>query len=90
MVYWQMARLLYEEGRPHINLAREASRASLQNYVEGGFVRKVQVIAGCCEVCNRDEGRIFTVVQALEAFPIPHEACENEGWCICTWAPAVD
>lgn len=89
-IYWGQARLLYEEGKSHIQLAREASKASLQSYAEGGFVRNVQVMAGCCQLCNRDEGRKFAIAEALEKLPIPHEACENEGWCTCTWSAAIE
>ncbi len=90
MVYWQQARLLYEEGKPHMETAKEASKTYLQGYAERGFPLRVQVSAGCCPTCNRDEGRKFTIAEALEKLPIPHEACENDGWCTCTWSPVVE
>jgi hypothetical protein len=90
MVYWGQARLLYEEGKDHMEIAKEASKACLQGYAERGFPLRVQVSTGCCPMCNRDEGRKFTIAEALEKLPIPHEACENDGWCTCTWSPVVD
>ncbi len=91
MVYWEMARLLYDEGNPrhpHIEMARRASRASIQAYAERGIGGgKVEVLATCCQVCDVDNGREYTIAQAIEVLPIPHEACENNGWCRCTWLP---
>lgn len=90
MVYFTQALLLNEEGKPHLQLAREASKASLQRYAEDGYTRSVQVMAGCCQRCDRDEGRQFTTAEALEKLPIPHEGCENDGWCRCMWNAAID
>ena len=90
MVYWTQALLLHEEGKPHMQLAREASKASLQRYAEDGYTRSVQVIAGCCQLCDRDEGRRFTIPEALEELPIPHDGCERDGWCACMWNVVID
>lgn len=90
MVYWQQARLLYEEGKPHLDLAREASKASLQRYAHDGFVKQVEILCNCCELCERDAGRKMSVQDAMEQLPIPHEESANDGWCICLWVPVVD
>lgn len=88
MVYWEQARLLFEEGREHLQIQREAEKAALHRYAEDG-VSRVEISAGECAVCRADDGRRFSVSDALEKLPIPKEHCEN-GWCKCTWLPVVE
>ena len=83
MIYWEQARQLYEEGKPHLDLARQASKASLQVFVQGGYVRNVEIVCNCCAQCQRDAGRKMALAGAVRELPIPHETCDNDGWCIC-------
>ena len=88
MVYWQQARLLFEEGREHLQIQREAEKATLHRYAKQG-IGHVEIQAGECGVCRADDGRRFSVSDALEKLPIPKEQCEN-GWCKCMWLPVVE
>jgi hypothetical protein len=49
----------------------------------------VEISAGECAVCRADNGRRFSVSDALEKLPIPKEHCEN-GWCKCMWLPVAE
>ena len=89
MIYWEQARQLYEEGKPHLDLARQASKASLQVFVQGGYVRNVEIVCNCCAQCQRDAGRKMALADAVRELPIPHETCDNDGWCICLWVPII-
>ncbi len=83
MTYWVMACLLYEEGRPHQQLQAESNKARLQELARQGFSR-VLVLGGCCETCDKLNGKKFTIAEALEKMFLPQSKCQR-GWCVCDW-----
>jgi hypothetical protein len=88
MIYWEQARLVFEEGKDCLEIRREAEKAQLRGYAEQG-VKYVRILAGhSCSSCTPDNGHRFSVSEALEKMPIPKDNCEN-GWCACTWSPLV-
>lgn len=95
-LYWQMALQLYEEGRNHTDLAKEANRFKLLGMRESsprGGKTRVQVLTACPASKTFDD-RVFTIDQALEEMPIPAADCDHHiraivpgrpGWCGCCW-----
>lgn len=87
MIQWGMARWLYEEGREHIQMQREAYKADLLHHLSQGRTH-VRVVSGSCNECRKNDGRVFSVSDALNSAIIPNERCKN-GWCICLWLPTT-
>jgi hypothetical protein len=90
-LHWEMAMLLYGEGRPHLASQRESHKAELRRLAQSDGVTRVGLVtAKCCPACQADNGRTMTVAEALEQMPLPHEGCKL-GWCSCMyvgWQPA--
>jgi len=69
-------------------LHREWSAAALRSAV--GFGGRVELVAaGCCEICDRDDGHAFRIAAELRAHRLPHEGCPR-GLCPCDWYPLPD
>ena len=80
MIYFQMARYLWEDGRDHLAMARESRKMELLNWekaVRNGLlhdsVRVVVITCGemSCPACQTLAGREFTLKLALAQSPIP-------------------
>lgn len=98
MIYWEQALFMCEQGQPHLDLQREASKSQLREiaatYADlatgGHSFNKVEILGNaCCDVCRKNHGRRFSIRDALEMLPIPNEACE-EDWCNCIWISVVE
>jgi len=90
MLYFEQARILYEEGGSFFPILQETRRCELQNYQSQGL-KRVEILAGSCEKCRPLNGKVFTIEEALDTMPIPVKECENEnGWCRCTYTPTID
>lgn len=87
-IYWHQSMFLFEQGRPHVQLGREASRAELRAMAQDGFTDEAVIIAGSCPVCGVDEGRRVKIAQEIAKPHIPHVDCPL-GWCSCCYTPAV-
>lgn len=88
MVYFHMARLLWEEGRDHLQVARQCRQMQLADWKhaanEGLIDLKRARIEVCtareasCPACRTLEGLQFTHGQAVEENPIPVAECTYE------------
>ncbi|WP_156146016.1 hypothetical protein [Methanococcoides methylutens] len=72
------------------------AKVELMQYKQEG-VKKVEIQSvDACEECQRLDGRIWTIQEALIERPIPCQKCthdknENgEGWCRCRYVPFID
>ena len=98
-LYFEQALQLFEEGKPHFNVAQEARTAELQGYLSSGVVAQVQIITTrdkSCPSCQTLEGRQFTIEEALAQMPIPNPVCDTwkdeahtNGWCRCLYVPVL-
>jgi len=99
MIYFQMARFLWEEKRDYLHVGRAAARMELANWKEAGLLdlghARIEITtagAASCPACRALAGRIFTYDEALTMMPLPVPECTNEkgadhprGWCRCDW-----
>lgn len=68
-----------------VMLHRAWSAAALRSLT--GFGKQVELVAaGCCAICERDNGRAFRITAELRAQRLPHEGCPK-GLCPCDWWP---
>ena len=71
-----------------VALHREWSIAALRAASAVGMDAEL-VSAGCCAVCNKDDGRPFRIAAELKASRLPHAGCPK-GLCACDWFPLPD
>jgi hypothetical protein len=89
-IYVHQARVLLEEGRPYVHVAKEASKAHLHELEQmcSNFGLKHEVYiatsTNCCPDCARLAGKRMSFREALDALPIPNEQCTH-GRCQCSW-----
>ena len=89
-IYEHQTRVLVEEGRPHVHVAKEASKAHLHQLEEMcrglGLKQEVYVAASknCCPQCAKLDGQRMSFSKALDTLPIPNEQCMH-GRCRCSW-----
>ncbi len=71
-----------------VTLHRAWSAAALRSLV--GVGAQVELVAaGCCAICERDNGRAFRIAAELRAQRLPHAGCPK-GLCPCDWWPLPD
>jgi hypothetical protein len=88
MVYFQTARFLWEEGRDHLEVARQARQMELANWKQAAKrgvldLRRARVIVitakeSSCPACRALEGVEFTLHEAMEKTRIPAPDCTHE------------
>lgn len=88
MIYRQMARFMWEEGRDHLEMARQSKQMELadwQSTAEQGLLdlkgaRLAVITAGplSCPACRVLEGARFTFAEAVNENPIPVAGCTHE------------
>lgn len=88
LIYWQMSRFLYEEGKDHLKVAREARKLLLAHWQEAanqGLIKwdriQLQVITcgpASCEECRKLDKALFTFKQVLEVMPLPVRDCSHD------------
>ena len=83
LAYFQQALWLKDEGRSWWGLKSEAEKAFARAYAAEGYERLV-LRTGCCEACDRYEGREYSAREAAECWPIPEGTCTAD-WCVCGW-----
>ncbi|MGO9480785.1 MAG: hypothetical protein ACLP05_03250 [Candidatus Kryptoniota bacterium] len=92
---YEMALFIYEEGRIPFDLLTQHNKLTVQSISNPPFPNKVQILTGCCPECDKHEGEIMTISEALEKMPIPRRSCTHRigngppGFCICIFALAM-
>ncbi len=95
MLYHSMALLLEEDGKDFFDMLQEARRMKLIKYREEEIIAQVQIsTAGyqSCPSCQRLEGKVFKIDDALREMPIPNKECTTpslnprQGFCRCCYA----
>ncbi|HUW96931.1 MAG TPA: hypothetical protein VMW58_14200 [Anaerolineae bacterium] len=100
MLYFEMALFVYEEGSDFFHLLEQSRKMELTRYKQDGFVEKVQILTAgdaSCEACQKLEGKVLTLHDALEQMPIPCKDCTFDfqgtgqpGWCRCLYGAVFD
>lgn len=93
-LYLNMALYLHQIGKPCFALKQQSEKMVLMSYK--GVYGKVQIMANsCCGICKKEEGKIFSLDEALKKLPIPVKNCTNkinekapDGWCVCACLPS--
>jgi len=65
---------------------------SLLQYKQSGVVSKVEILASpnSCDHCKSQQGKIYTVEDAIKSRPLPCKGCGHEmGYCRCTYLPVI-
>lgn len=66
---------------------------NLLQYKQTGAVSKVEILSSdnSCESCQSQNGKIYTVEEAIKTRPLPCKECNNKmGYCRCVYVPVVD
>lgn len=98
VTYYQMAEFLEGEDRDSSQVRQKGYEMKLKHTAgelrryENQGVKKVEVLAthDSCRHCKKLEGKVFPLKKAVEANPIPIEACEHKYGCRCIYLPSVD
>ena len=81
-VYTQQVSILFEEGRPHRDVAVQAHRAALMR-MQGAGVNRVKVLTAqderVCRDCQSTDGKTYAIRDALETTPLPGKHCTDGG-----------
>lgn len=88
MIYFQMARFLWEENKNCLEVQRQAVRMELaawkesadRGYLDPRRARLMVITAGeaSCPECRALEGRLFSFDEAESTMPVPVASCTNE------------
>lgn len=100
IVYLNMARFLYEEGKNPYDFLKEVAKCDLLRFKESGLKIKVKINScgsqnNSCKECQILDGKVFTIDDALREMPIPNKKCtydKNKGgfpWCRCLWSVEI-
>ena len=98
MIYYEHALFLNEEGEDCFKILQLANKMDLLRYKQREEVEKVTIISGndSCSSCQRLNGKIYSIEEALKLMPIPCKDCsfilndDKRGFCRCTYAPMLD
>jgi len=95
MLHFSLARVAYQSGEPFMYLLKEVHKYQLYRHKKDG-VKLVEILSCECDMCKIDNGKVFTITEALERMPIPHSDCAysygdfRPGWCKCCWVAKLD
>lgn len=100
MIYHNHALFLNEEGKDCSKILQQANKMTLLRYKQNESIGlKKVVISSCndsCSSCQRLNGKIYSIEEALKIMPIPCKDCsfilndENRGFCRCIYGPVLD
>lgn len=97
ITYFDLALYAAENGYEYFNLQQTATRFDLFKMRESGVIRKVQIFTtneNSCEECQKLDGTILTIEEALETMPIPVRECKTDyfkdGWCRCWYGTIIE
>lgn len=99
IAFHQLATYAERDGQPFHDLLAESIRCSLLAYKPYDAITNVEIrTAGptsACAACETQNGKIFTVDDALALMPLPCAECthtirgDRPGFCRCEWLPQI-
>jgi hypothetical protein len=92
-IYYLMSLFLHEEGRDYFATRQLSAKMELMQERNSSIKLKAKIIAAkdSCEVCQKLDGRIMSVEEALEKMPVPCKECTHtisdnkRGFCRCMY-----
>jgi hypothetical protein len=92
--YYDVALFLNENNKECFHILQQAIKMELKGYQKQEFVTHVGITSSKgCALCEKLDGKIMTVEEALETMPIPNKDCtfhlydEKRGFCRCSYYP---
>jgi hypothetical protein len=95
ILYFRIALLNYKLGRDFISHLQHAAKMQLKKLKQYGHKHVKISSMGCCDVCQKLDGGVLTIEEALKEKPVPCLECTHEvekgklGWCICHYEPII-
>ncbi|MDP2982416.1 MAG: hypothetical protein Q8O92_03700 [Candidatus Latescibacter sp.] len=99
IIYYQMALFCNRERRDCFHLLKSAAEMYLLHEKQSGITKKVKINTmgtNSCEACQKLNGKVFTIEEALEKMPIPCKECthkqydDERGFCRCQYTGVFD
>lgn len=97
-LYFSMAWFLFDHNEKYFFYLQESIKMNLYHYKQiekdTGFKYKVNIMAAvgsknsACDKCAKQNGKSFTIDEALQEMPIPVKDCEND-FCRCTYTTSI-
>lgn len=90
-MYFRLALYLHKFNKPFYPVLKESRKCYLRAYIKQDFDMQVQIMAltDSCDLCKSFDGKRYSLQEALELSPLPHELCGN-GFCRCLYTLATD
>ena len=90
MIALEQAAFLEKEKKDSFVARKESAKYEIyENQKSCEILNCKLIISACgnsCSVCKEQDGKLYTVEEALEKMPIPHKDCTHEiGFCRCMW-----
>ena len=87
-VYWDMIKLLIDEGRDTTHLRRVITLVELKNmeFKENNSLFESELIisgTNCCEECDKIDGIKTTIEKELNIQLLPYSKCTRNAFCSC-------
>ena len=99
MEHYKKAIDIYKQGKDPFKQLQLSAKMQLLRYKEYGVLKKVSILARGCDNCNKQNGKVFLIDEALKKMPIPNKNCSSHlfprknkkySWCSCIWLPEVE
>lgn len=87
-IYYSMALFLDEEDKSPNEMLTQNHRMQLLYYQNEDLISGVEILAQGCENCKSQNGRVFSIKEAIENTPLPNKACtfkfsKQSKYCFC-------
>lgn len=97
-IYFQMALQVNDEAKDATQYQQQAQKMQLMSLKTNGLVTQVEILSKTgCEECQKINGKVFKIGDALIKMPLPVPTCTNKlnpnaptGWCRCCYLPKID
>lgn len=98
-LYFNIALYLHQICKPSFLMQKTSQEMLLRYYQKINYCKKVEILVTTesCDVCKKQEKKVFTLDEALKKMPIPVKNCTNkinqeapDGWCVCSYLPVVE
>lgn len=92
-LYFKLALFKYKIGNEFFSYLQHSNKMQLLQLKQDGYEKVKIVSINSCEGCQKLNGRMLTIDEALREKPIPYQNCSHEiekgkpGWCLCHYQP---
>lgn len=95
-IYFKLSLLHYKLGNEFTSYLQHQAKLELMDLKQSGFDKVKISSVGSCEACQKLDGRVLAISDALKERPIPCLECTHEsekgkpGWCMCRYVAVFD